>query len=420
MINNSDNPQDGQASRAAGRGILQTVLAALSSAKLAAAVGCLIVIACILGTVVPQGGKVAAFVGAHPGSARLMELFGRVGLTNLYDAWWFVILLAFFALNVSACLFRRMSAGLRSGHMGISGWGFLLTHVSMLLILGGAVIRSAVGQEGHIEIQVGRSSGSFMTSRGPVDLPFEIHLVDFSLEYHEQKTRESGRGDEQDTLNIACADPRIRTQIVVRVDAPVTICPPGAGPGGSNALRVVVSHYVPDFVVDTTTGMVGSRSDEPNNPAIFVTVEGPNLHVGKWLFANHPEFDMSHSGSGSETANLLTMRYHSAAAHLRNAAKIKNFRSTLELRENGEVVKEKTIRVNSPLSYRGYTLYQSSYRPYDLTWSTIQVVKDPGVPIVYSGFFFLICGLVMLLCFKPVARVLSRGTQSPPDTEVKL
>jgi hypothetical protein len=162
---------------------------------------------------------------------------------------------------------------------------------------------------------------------------------------------------------------------------------------------------------------VSTRSEDPKNPAILVGIDGPDLQISKWLFANHPDFDMLHSASTNAMASKPTMRYHSAGgANLRNAQdrskRIKSFQSTLQLLENGKVVREKTIEVNSPLSYRGYTLYQLGYDPEDLSGSTLQVVRDPGVPVVYTGFLCMIGGLVLLLCFKPAARKPSPGTPS--------
>ncbi len=84
----------------------------------------------------------------------------------------------------------------------------------------------------------------------------------------------------------------------------------------------------------------------------------------------------------------------------------------------GIKAKATPIEVNAPLSYRGYTLYQAGYNPEDLTRSTLQVVRDPGVPVVYTGFLCMIGGLILLLCFKPAACKPSLGEQSS-DTEAR-
>jgi cytochrome c biogenesis protein ResB len=80
---------------------------------------------------------------------------------------------------------------------------------------------------------------------------------------------------------------------------------------------------------------------------------------------------------------------------------IKAFKSTIEVIENGVVVGTPTIAVNSPFSRGGYSFYQTSYNPDDLTYSALQVVRDPGIPIVYAGFALMMAGLTLVFCVGP-------------------
>ncbi len=50
----------------------------------------------------------------------------------------------------------------------------------------------------------------------------------------------------------------------------------------------------------------------------------------------------------------------------------KEFRSDLTVIENGQEVLNKSIVVNDPLNYKGFTFYQSSYQAYDEYWITVQ------------------------------------------------
>ena len=70
-----------------------------------------------------------------------------------------------------------------------------------------------------------------------------------------------------------------------------------------------------------------------------------------------------------------------------------------------EEVLKKEIRVNSPLKYGGYSFFQTSYDTIHHDWSGIQIVKDPGVPIVYLGFLLLIVGLVLKFYINPLLRI---------------
>jgi hypothetical protein len=88
--------------------------------------------------------------------------------------------------------------------------------------------------------------------------------------------------------------------------------------------------------------------------------------------------------------------------------KIRDFYSILQVVEEGEVVAEKKIEVNDPLRHAGYSLYQSSYDDENLSWSGLQVKKDPGVPLVYAGFLVQILGMTVIFYVNPLIRKAKR------------
>ncbi len=79
----------------------------------------------------------------------------------------------------------------------------------------------------------------------------------------------------------------------------------------------------------------------------------------------------------------------------------KSFQSHLTIFEDGKAMAEKTIVVNDPLSYRGYMFYQSSFRRDDPTYSGIQVVRDPGLGVVFAGFVMLSLGVIFIYYIRP-------------------
>ena len=82
---------------------------------------------------------------------------------------------------------------------------------------------------------------------------------------------------------------------------------------------------------------------------------------------------------------------------------VKDYRSTLQILKRGAVAVEKTIEVNAPLSFEGYTLYQFGYDPADPAWTSLQVVRDPGVAVVYAGFASMTIGLALVFWIPPAA-----------------
>ena len=82
--------------------------------------------------------------------------------------------------------------------------------------------------------------------------------------------------------------------------------------------------------------------------------------------------------------------------------RIKDFKSRVAIIEkDNRVALMQEIQVNHPLQYKGYTFYQSAYDPKQPDWSGLEVVKDPGVPLVYAGFILLNAGVMLIFYWKP-------------------
>lgn len=81
---------------------------------------------------------------------------------------------------------------------------------------------------------------------------------------------------------------------------------------------------------------------------------------------------------------------------------VKNYQSKVVVTENGREAIRRTIEVNSPLKYGGYTFYQTGYDQNFLQYSVLSVVYDPGVPIIYTGLAFLALGFIFQFYAKPL------------------
>jgi len=152
--------------------------------------------------------------------------------------------------------------------------------------------------------------------------------------------------------------------------------------------HVEVFDYYPSF--DFKREVV-KRSDEVKAPAVLVEFDGPRGKMEDWLFAN------------SQYATWYTDK-NLALVYESTGESIKHFTSKLRIVEGGQTVAEKTIRVNDPLKHRGYVIYQSSYDPEAGEFSGLQIAKDPGIPVVYSGFGALCFGVIFIFYIKPFLR----------------
>ena len=369
----------------------------LATVKFAVAVVVLIAIACVAGTLIPQGADVAKYVREYPDAAGRMELFGKVGLTHIFYSVWFIGLLCTLAASVAVCSSRRFATVRRTtGCVRYRALGSMLTHISILLILTGGVIRGVWGVKGYIELREGETNAQVVTENGIQPLPFAIYLDKFEIETYDQTpaAKNSAAQAGGDELLVSWRERNLKAALPIKIGVEQAF----------SEFTITILKYVPDFIVDMQTHEVMSRSNEPRNPAILVAVNGPTYHNHRWLFAKFPDFVMHTKDSQSIGPSPLEMTYenHSAIDHkAMPMGPIKSFRSTLKLVEGESVVGERTIEVNRPFRYKGYTFYQSGYNPEDLSYTSLQVVKDPGVPVVYTGFSLMIAGLFIVFYLNP-------------------
>jgi len=399
-LNDNQIEVNGAMKRASGWG--GTILYYLASLRFALGVVFLIALACITGTLIPQGSQVEQYLERHPGGQGWIKVADTLGFTHVFYSWWFIALLFLLATSLVVCTQRRFMTMIQTtGAVRVRVAGSFISHVSLLLIFAGGVVRAVWSEKGVIGFREGEAVSHISGSDQPMHLPFEIRLDKFELEHYATPSA-SGKG-QMDLLLARWTGSREETAIPVELQAGDTLIPAGGASPESPALHVTVERILPDFIVDTGTGEARSRSEQPNNPAIQLAVSGGGHTNRMWVFARFP--DMTTPVGGQDGGPVpLQFRYIVNPARMAAAvegAPIKAYKSTVEIIEGGKSVLTNTIAVNSPLAYGGFTFYQLSYNPEDLHWTLLQVVRDPSVPIVYGGFLLMMIGLTIVFCVGP-------------------
>ena len=207
----------------------------LASVKLALFTLFILAATSIIGTVIEQKKAPAFYVETYgPELARLMQF---LDLPNMYGSWWFIALLALFAVNLVICSIERLPGAwhmavqdnlatdpaqlekMSSTHrlnadmpvggaadrlqriLGQAGWktprrldidgttllfaqkgawsrfSVYLVHLSILIILAGAMLGSAFGFKAYVYLPEGRATTNvyLQESAEPVPLGFELH-----------------------------------------------------------------------------------------------------------------------------------------------------------------------------------------------------------------------------------------------------
>jgi len=80
-------------------------------------------------------------------------------------------------------------------------------------------------------------------------------------------------------------------------------------------------------------------------------------------------------------------------------APVREYRSRITILEQGKEPRVEDVRVNHPVRVHGYHIYQMSWEPsVDIygrpaLYTVLQLIRDPGLPVVYTGFVILTIGI---------------------------
>jgi len=352
-----------------------------SSVKLAIWLLAIIAVVSLIGTFIAQNEEPAFYItryGQYGYSALL-----KTGLTNLYGSWWFILLLISLSLNLTVCLLNRLS--LKGRQLGT-----LICHISILVILLGALIGMLFGQKGYVKINKAQEAGAFETDRGQVNLGFSVRLDDFiyneNIDPKEKLLVYPHTQEGPDLKTSSSFGVGVLAEIPTEIGSEREIANTG--------YKVRILRYMPDFVMDTSTKEVSNRSAKANNPAIEVELKGKDgaLQEKFWVFARYPDMHQSKTDKFNFIYNWVGRRP-------------KDFISKVTVIKNGRKMISRDIRVNFPLKFEGYAFFQASYDTEGLNWTGLKVVNDPGVGIVYLGFILFILGLSIRFYISPFMRI---------------
>lgn len=231
-----------------------SVWSLFSSVKLTIALLIVLAVASIVGTLVPQREEAVGF--ARNLSPAMLEFFRSLNLFDMYHAFWFRLLIGLLALNLLVCSIDRfphtwkrfrarpspdrkkpfeglpesqtalVQGNLEDAAQRVSRllgnrykrlqtkedkdgryfsadkgryayFGVYVVHLSVLIIIIGALIGSFFGFEGYANILEGDAVSSVALRKGgaPMDLGFTVRCDDFSVEFYKNGAPKEYRSD---------------------------------------------------------------------------------------------------------------------------------------------------------------------------------------------------------------------------------
>lgn len=259
-------------------------------------------------------------------------------LSGFYHAWWFRTLLALLAVNVLAATLARYP-------FKRSQAGFVVTHVGILIILGGAVVTEERGVEARIALAEGEST-DFARGTGSV-------LTAISKEDESHAT-------------IALADDVFgKPEAAVKPEAPALVL---------GELRVEIEQYLPDAV--------WTRHVTDDNPhrqqAVEVSVSADGEEAAAWVFADQPP------GRGQPRITLRIAGDEDELQRLLGPEKKEDSVGLIRVQLAGsthEVPVEQCTDEASPLGESGYSIRVLQYLPHAIVDAGGKLVNASDRPM---------------------------------------
>lgn len=311
----------------------------------------------------------------------------RLGMTDLYSSIWYILLLGLISINLAVCSINRFSVTWRHarriqqeqnasliGRLGI--WGPYLTHLSILVIFAGAILGSRLGFEGYTTIVEGEYTETCLLkdSGQEKNLGFRVMLRKFTIEHDENRNPTGYKSD-----LVIFNGGKTAAKKIIDVNHPLTYKGVSFFQSDYGLDCIVLKITAPNgetawipFSIDTQDGPDGKQYDVETLKQ--VRVGGKKLTIFIHNFA--PDY------VGGEQVNASFMPINPAAQIVLND-QFPEYKGLIAWSNLGWFKKSDSKK------YKGFTVTMEEIADY----TGLQVVKNPGLPIIYAGFGMMLVGV---------------------------
>lgn len=289
-----------------------------------------------------------------------------LGLNKITQTWYFLLVVFFFSTCLLMVSIKRVSLGF------ISNLGFIANHLGLYIALNAGIFGSGDLIRYTMELKEGKISWVANDANNKaVVMPIAIVLEDFVMdEFPPKLAIINQKGDllTKKGKNLFLVNKGLKAEL-------------------ENNYQVEVISYIPEAVKFDSS--YRSVNEEGATPAVYVKVSNDKMNFKSegWLASGTFLYDQQYIKLDKHQYLIVTK-----PEPKKFSSKIKIF--TVDKKEYQTV-----LEVNKPFEVMGWKLYQLSYDErfgkYSTT-STIELVKDPWLPVVYLGVFMMISGAVYL------------------------
>lgn len=289
-----------------------------------------------------------------------------LGLNKITQTWYFLLVVFFFSTCLLMVSIKRIALGV------LPNLGFLANHLGLYIALNAGIFGSGDLIRYTMELKENKISWVANDANNKaVVMPIAIVLEDFIMDEFAPKLaiiNQKGSLLTKKGKNLFLVKKGLKAEL-------------------ENGYIAEVIDYIPEAV--KYNEVYRAVNQEGATPAVYVKVTNPKTAFKSegWLASGTFLYDQQYLGLGKHEFLVLTK-----PEPKKYSSKIKVF--TVDKEEYNTV-----LEVNKPFEVEGWKMYQLSYDErfgkYSTT-STIELVKDPWLPVVYFGVFMMIAGAIYL------------------------
>lgn len=329
----------------------------LTSIRLAISLLIIIAILCVLCTVIPQNLAETDYIQEYGrGGASIIIL---LGLDHVLTSIWMYAAGIIFGINLTLCTVSRFRwAFLKAKKKcGIYVWGSPLLHVGLCVILVGSAISLLLGEQLYYEIPVGE-----MAKIAGGSSTFGLRVDGFEIDYYEdginpRQYRSSVTIEEADGSSLP---------MEIEVNSPINY----------DGVSILQQDYGWEVTVTISTGRFSQERQIKGEEWILLSGEGEEaISLGLAFYPDYSEEDGA--------ARLNSYRDNNPRLlWVLSQGDTPIMMDTLAQGETGTIQEPLTVTFND---YRYYSGLQAKY--------------DPGISVIFGGFFLVCLGLTIRYAF---------------------
>ena len=293
------------------------------------------------------------------------DFLSRTGLTHITGSWPFMLCSFNLLLVLSFTIIRRIRP------FSIKNAAFTLNHLGLWIV----IVAASLGSSDSIKLDM------VLTENKVTNVAFDDHgqafktniglkLLKFSMdEYPPQLGLVDARtnklvSDKKDLLEVKT---------------------------GNNATIGDWTVKVIDFIENAQKDSSGFSRSSTYGSAQAALISTCNNKT--------KETDTGWVSSGSPVVYPKSLSLQDNKAIAMTVRKPRKFASNIKAYDDTANYQDFTVEVNNPATFKGWTIYQSGYDVHMGKWSKrsmVQLVRDPWLPVVYTGLFMIMAGALYL------------------------